>query len=67
MFGYDSYDRICQQCGDPFLGRRDAKYCSSVCRQRAYNIRRRAKRVTDSQAKCNHRNQAKRNKSGGDA
>lgn len=29
----------CEQCGGQFLGRADARYCSSACRQRAYRER----------------------------
>jgi hypothetical protein len=29
----------CMQCGGGFMGRADAKYCSSVCRQRAQRAR----------------------------
>lgn len=36
-------NRKCHQCGDIFTPpRSDAKYCSSACRQKAYNIRKRA-------------------------
>lgn len=36
----DSRNTFCEQCGIPFpLARRDARYCSPACRQRAYRGR----------------------------
>lgn len=29
--------RVCQQCGDELVGRRDKKFCSDYCRSNAHN------------------------------
>jgi hypothetical protein len=41
---------VCRFCGDRFLGRSDACYCSDACRQAAYRKRKR-NAVTDGAAR----------------
>jgi len=36
----------CEQCGDIFLSKRsDAAFCSAACRQKAYRVRKKEKRI----------------------
>jgi predicted nucleic acid-binding Zn ribbon protein len=42
----DELRRECIQCGRVYFARRtDARYCSNLCRQRAYDQRQREKRT----------------------
>lgn len=53
----------CDVCGNPYLaGRRDKRFCSTACRQRAYRLRRDPKAVSGRSAAARKAAATKRDK-----